>query len=157
MVYQLQRIQQLYCKIDTAWKFFSSPNNLSHITPKNMRFSLKTTLLDESIYEGMKIEYTISPLLRIPMRWTTRITEVNEKISFTDFQERGPYAYWNHIHEFFPNDKGVLMRDTVDYQLPLGFLGKIAYKVIVRKKLEHIFDYRYEVIEKIFNTKKSTK
>lgn len=151
MNYRLIRTQQLHCNIDTAWKFFSSPYNLSRITPKNMKFQVLTALPDERIYEGMIIDYKVSPLLGIPMRWRTRITQVNEGRSFTDVQEKGPYKRWNHFHEFIPNEQGVLVKDTVDYELPLGFLGQIAHKVMVRKKLQHIFDYRYQVLEDLFN------
>ncbi len=151
MSYRLNRTQQLHCDIDTAWKFFSSPYNLSRITPKEMKFLVLSDLPDEHIYEGMIIDYKVSPLLSIPMRWRTRITQVEEGKSFTDFQEKGPYRLWHHFHEFVPNDDGVLVIDTVDYELPLGFLGKIAHTVMVQKKLQHIFDYRYQVLAQLFN------
>lgn len=151
MAYQLHRTQQLYCDIDTAWKFFSSPHNLSRITPKDMQFRVLTNLPDESIHEGMIIDYKVSPILGIPMNWQTMITQVNEKKSFTDFQQKGPYKLWNHFHEFIPNEQGVLMKDTVDYDLPLGIIGVIAHTLMVRKKLGHIFDYRYRVLETLFN------
>ncbi|MNI12965.1 hypothetical protein D3C81_1326940 [compost metagenome] len=75
--------------------------------------------------------------------------------SFTDFQLKGPYAYWNHFHEFIPNEKGVLVKDRIDYELPLGILGTIVHGVFVKKKLEQIFDYRYQVLEKLFNQTKN--
>lgn len=42
------------------------------------------------------------------------------------------------------------MKDTIDYELPMGFLGEIAHSFFVKKKLEHIFDYRYGVLEKMW-------
>lgn len=153
MVHQLQRQQQLNCDIKTAWKFFSSANNLSEITPKDMNFVVRTQLSDDEIYEGMLIDYYVSPLLGIKLKWQTEITEVNFQKSFTDFQKKGPFKLWNHFHEFILNDKGVLMIDTVNYELPFGFLGEIAHSVMVKKKLEHIFDYRFKILEKTFNKK----
>ncbi|MBW3521660.1 MULTISPECIES: SRPBCC family protein [unclassified Chryseobacterium] len=151
MVHQLQRQQQLNCDIKTAWKFFSSANNLSEITPKDMNFVVRTQLSDDEIYEGMLIDYYVSPLLGIKLKWQTEITEVNFQKSFTDFQKKGPFKLWNHFHEFILNDKGVLMIDTVSYELPFGFLGEIAHSVMVKKKLEHIFDYRFKILEETFN------
>lgn len=153
MKYKLQTTQQLNCDLATAWSFFSSPNNLSRITPKEMNFLVLTDIKDKEIYEGMVIDYTVSPILNIPMKWKTKITEVNFQKNFTDFQEKGPYKFWNHRHEFFPNEEGVLMKDTVEYELPLGVLGEIAHKIFVRSKLEGIFDYRYKFLEKHFNNK----
>lgn len=153
MVHQLQRQQQLNCDIKTAWKFFSSANNLSEITPKDMNFVVRTQLSDDEIYEGMLIDYYVSPLLGIKLNWQTEITEVNFQKNFTDFQKKGPFKLWNHFHEFILNDKGVLMMDTISYELPFGFLGEIAHSVMVKKKLEHIFDYRFKILEETFNKK----
>lgn len=155
MIHQLQREQQLYCNLETAWKFFSSANNLSEITPKDMNFIVLTQLENDEIYEGMVIDYYVSPLLGIKMAWQTEITQVSFQKNFTDFQKKGPYKLWNHFHEFIPNEKGVLIRDTIDYELPMGFLGEIAHGLFVKKKLEHIFSYRHQVLEKRFNDTKT--
>lgn len=151
MKYQLYREQQLNCDLATAWSFFSDPQNLSKITPKEMGFVVLTKITDGSIYEGMEIDYTVSPLLGIPLKWKTRILKVEFQKSFTDFQAKGPYKLWNHFHEFIPNEKGVLMKDTVDYELSLGFLGTIAHIIFVKNKLKAIFNYRFQVLEKRFN------
>ncbi|MBW7674350.1 SRPBCC family protein [Chryseobacterium chendengshani] len=155
MVHQLKREQQLNCDIETAWKFFSSANNLSKITPKDMNFIVRTQLENDEIYKGMIIDYYVSPMLGIKMDWQTEITQVNHHQNFTDFQKKGPYKLWNHFHEFIPNEKGVLIKDTVDYELPMGFLGEIAHKIFVKSKLEHIFSYRYNILEEMFNSKKN--
>jgi len=154
MRYKLYREQQLTCDIYTAWDFFSSPINLAEITPKNMGFVVVSDSHGNEIVEDMIIEYLVSPILRIPLRWKTRITQVEKYVSFTDFQVKGPYKYWNHFHEFIPNESGVLMKDTVDYELPLGILGTIAHSIFVKRKLASIFNYRYRVLEELFNKTK---
>ncbi len=153
MIHQLKKEQQLNCNLDTAWKFFSSPHNLTRITPKEMNFKVLTDDKFETIYEGMVIDYTVSPLFGISMKWKTIISQVVDKVSFTDFQGKGPYKLWNHFHEFIPNKDGVLIKDTVDYELPFGFLGEMMHPIIVEKKLQHIFDYRFKVLEDMFNRK----
>ncbi|WP_316836732.1 SRPBCC family protein [Pedobacter nutrimenti] len=151
MMYTLKREQQLYCDITSAWSFFSSPHNLSRITPKEMGFVVLSNLTDSEIYKGMIIDYSVKPLLGIPLKWQTQITEVDYQKSFIDFQKKGPYKLWRHHHEFIPNQKGVLMIDTVEYELPFGFIGKIMHRLIAKKKLKNIFDYRNEVLEGLFN------
>ncbi|AYZ36764.1 hypothetical protein EGY07_14900 [Chryseobacterium indologenes] len=150
MKHILFREQQLNCDIETAWKFFSSANNLSEITPKDMGFTVLTEMENDEIDEGMLIDYYISPLFGIRMKWQTEITHVDFQKSFIDFQKKGPYKLWNHHHEFIPNEYGVLMRDTIEYELPVGFLGEIAHKLFVKKKLEYIFDYRFRILSKLF-------
>ncbi len=151
MIYTLSRQQQLNCDIERAWKFFSSANNLSAITPKDMNFIVLTKMNDDEIFEGMIIDYYVSPIFGIKMKWKTEIIQVDFQKSFTDFQKKGPYKLWHHHHEFEINDQGVFMKDFVKYELPFGFLGDIAHKIFVRKKIEHIFNYRYMVLEELFN------
>ncbi|TJZ63356.1 hypothetical protein FAZ15_03495 [Sphingobacterium olei] len=152
MKYQLHREQQLKTDIAAAWTFFSSPYNLSVLTPASMKFKVRSELDDESIFEGMLINYNVTPLLGIPMSWQTEITQVSPLHSFTDYQKKGPYKLWNHHHQFIENENGVLVIDTVDYELPFGILGDWVHGLLVKKKLDHIFDYRFEVLEKKFNT-----
>lgn len=151
MRYQLQKQQQLNCDLETAWSFFAAASNLSKITPKEMNFTVLNELQDEHIFEGMIIDYLVTPLLGIQMKWQTEITQVDFQKSFTDFQKKGPYKYWNHFHGFIPNEKGVLVKDSVDYELPYGFLGEMMHNLIVKNKLNKIFDYRYEILESKFN------
>lgn len=154
MIYTLTRTQQLFGDIDRIWEFFSSPRNLSGITPKDMAFVVLSDLPEGDIYEGLIIDYSVSPLLGIPLKWQTKIAQVDYKRSFTDIQQKGPYKLWRHRHEFLPNDQGVLMRDTVDYELPFGLIGTMAHGLIVKRKLENIFSYRYDVLENLFNQQK---
>jgi len=154
MVHRLYREQQINCDIDTAWKFFSAANNLSVITPPEMNFIVRTKLENDEIFEGMIIDYTVSPMMNIPMKWQTEITQVDLRKSFTDFQKQGPYKLWNHFHEFVENENGVLIKDTVTYELPMGFLGELAHSLFVKKKLEGIFGFRHQVLEVMFNKNK---
>ncbi|RZJ38224.1 MAG: hypothetical protein EOO18_03905 [Chryseobacterium sp.] len=154
MVHRLYREQQINCDIDTAWKFFSAANNLSVITPPEMNFIVRTKLENDEIFEGMIIDYTVSPLMNIPMKWQTEITQVDLRKSFTDFQKKGPYKLWNHFHEFVEKENGVLIKDTVTYELPMGFLGELAHSLFVKKKLEGIFGFRHQVLEVMFNKNK---
>lgn len=154
MKYILYREQQLKCDLNTAWDFFCSPLNLSKITPKDMKFNVLTKFEDEEIDTGMIIDYTVTPILGIPLKWTTLITQVDQGKGFTDFQKKGPYKLWNHHHEFIPNKDGVLMKDTVEYELPFYLIGDLAHKLFVKRKLTAIFDYRYKVLEELFNSNK---
>jgi hypothetical protein len=38
----------------------------------------------------------------------------------------------------------------VNYELPFGILGDWVHSLIVRKKIESIFAYRKQVLEKLF-------
>jgi ligand-binding SRPBCC domain-containing protein len=55
-----------------------------------------------------------------------------------------------HKHRFEPVAGGVVMRDRVEYELPFGALGRPAHRILVRRQLEEIFDFRRRAIEEIF-------
>ena len=152
-IFTLYREQELPIGIDEAWAFFSSPKNLDKITPPDMGFVIKSQLSEGGIFRGMKIQYIVRPLLGIPLKWITEISEVDAPFLFTDKQLKGPYALWEHTHYFSTIPGGVKMRDEVKYGLPLGWLGLLAHKLVVRKKLDDIFNYRRKVLDNFFAKK----
>lgn len=143
--------QFLPISIEKAWAFFSSPKNLSVITPPSLDFKILSDLEGEDIHEGMLIDYRVRPLLGIPVRWQTVISNVKENYSFTDEQLTGPYKVWKHTHTFTAQKDGILMTDEIQYKLPLGWLGTIVEKLIVRNKIKSIFEYRQNILNKIFS------
>jgi ligand-binding SRPBCC domain-containing protein len=151
-IYKFYSEQFLPVPIKSAWDFFSSPNNLAKITPPELDFKVITKLMSNEIYPGMEIDYIVKPVLGIPLKWKTLISDVKVNHQFTDHQLRGPYKSWDHTHTFIEKDGGVLMTDEVHYTLPLGFLGNLAHSIFVKQKIRNIFSYRKEVLEKIFKS-----
>ena len=132
--------QFLETDINTAWKFFSAAKNLLTITPPDMDFKILTQTGEQEIYEGMLIDYTVKPLFGIPVHWQTEIFFVEKNEVFGDRQLKGPYTLWEHKHSFLQKDNGILMKDEIKYQLPFGIIGRITHSILVRKKIEHIFN-----------------
>jgi ligand-binding SRPBCC domain-containing protein len=148
-MYQFKREQLVKTDMETCWKFFTSPANLQRITPSYMGFDVLTEVPD-TMYEGLMIAYRVRPLFGIPVEWITEITHVKENLFFVDEQRKGPYKIWHHEHHFSPTAEGILMTDIVTYELPFGILGKLVHPLLVKKKLEEIFDYRFKVVEEVF-------
>ena len=153
-VYSLKTIQLIPANINTAWDFFSNPANLQQITPNNLGFKIISKHHGEKMYAGQLIEYTVKPLLAIPLYWMTEITHVQDKKYFVDEQRYGPYRLWHHQHHFKEVSGGVEMMDIVHYKLPFWFVGDIANSLFVSKQLKTIFDYRKEKVEQLFGVYK---
>ncbi len=148
--YQFNAKQQISANLEDVWSFISSPANLKKITPDYMGFDILTEGLPDKMHPGMIIEYRVSPLLGIKTRWVTEITHVADGKYFVDEQRIGPYRIWHHQHHIEKNDRGVLMKDIVSYQPPMGFIGSLANSFFIEKKLREIFSYRKTAIEKVF-------
>ena len=133
---------------EDIWPFFGDANNLEDITPPFLAFRV----LGQStpvIGAGTLIDYRLK-LNGIPIAWQTRIDTWDPPRRFTDLQARGPYALWHHTHDFIPMGAGTLMRDTVRYRLPAGWLGALAGGSKVASDVERIFDYRSRKIDERF-------
>jgi ligand-binding SRPBCC domain-containing protein len=148
-MYQLKLKQVIPSDIQTCWDFFSSPKNLKTITPEYMGFEVLVDL-PEKMYSGLMIEYRVKPLLGIPLNWITEITHVDDLKFFVDEQRKGPYKIWHHEHHFREVPEGIEMTDIVSYELPLGLLGNMVHPILVKNKLQEIFDFRFKKVEEIF-------
>ena len=141
----LHREQHLPGTPEEVFPFFAEAGNLEAITPPWLGFEVVTTIPIE-MRAGTLIEYRLR-LHRLPISWLTRIEEWVPGERFVDVQLTGPYKLWHHTHGFRPHpDGGTVMTDTVRYALPLGPLGSLAHRVLVRRDLERIFDYRAQAV-----------
>lgn len=154
-IYQLIKKQYLPIDIDEAWKFISSPENLKVITPKYMGFNILSPV-EKYMYAGQIIEYTVKPIMGIPMKWVTEITHLQAPYYFVDEQRFGPYKFWHHKHFLSPKENGVEMIDHIHYSLPLGILGRLVNAFMVNNQLEEIFNYRRNKLTSLFSTHKAT-
>jgi uncharacterized protein (TIGR01777 family) len=65
---------------------------------------------------------------------------------FVDEQVRGPFRAWKHLHRFQPDASGCRVEDCVEYELPLGRLGRGVAGRRVRARLQRMFTYRHAVL-----------
>ena len=137
----LERTQIMPRPIAETFRFFSDARNLKRLTPKFLQFKFLSTP-PEVMHPGTAIDYQIR-LYGVPVHWRTRIEIVEAPKKFVDVQEKGPYALWRHSHFFKDVGGGVTeMRDRVEYAMPLGPLGEIAYHLFVARNLAQIFEFR---------------
>ena len=148
-IYRLHKKQNLPITVDEAWEFLSSPKNLKTITPDYMGFQILSGA-EKPMYPGQIIQYIVTPVLGIKTKWVTEITHVMDKKYFVDEQRYGPYALWHHKHFINPIEGGVEMEDIIDYKIPLGFLGRLAHPLLVKPKLDEIFEYRQKKLIELF-------
>jgi hypothetical protein len=136
-----------------VFAFFADAANLERITPRALRFKVKTPPPIE-MRAGAIIEYDLS-LLGVPFGWRTVIEAFEAPERFIDVQARGPYRLWRHTHEMHEVPGGTRIVDRVEYELPLGPLGELAHRLFVARQLRAIFDYRAQVIGELFGSRPS--
>jgi ligand-binding SRPBCC domain-containing protein len=112
---------------------------------------------DRPMFPGQIIQYLVSPVAGIKTKWVTEITHVKEGEYFVDEQRFGPYSLWHHKHFLKEIEGGVEMEDVIDYKLPFGILGQAFHPIIVRPKLEEIFEFRRKKLLELFGEFKEKK
>lgn len=147
----LTSVQPVAAGIEETFAFFADPANLQRLTPPQLDFTILTPLPID-MKAGTLIAYRLR-LMGVPFGWLTRIEDWQPGAGFTDVQLRGPYARWVHRHTFEPSAHGgTIVRDRVDYALPLAPLSDSAHRLFVRPQLGRIFGYRHAVIAKILGS-----
>jgi ligand-binding SRPBCC domain-containing protein len=144
-IHILERRQRVELPIDQAFAFYGDARNLERITPPWLGFQV-TTPAPIEMGVGMLIEYRLR-LHRVPVRWRTRITAWEPPRRFVDTQISGPYSLWEHTHTFEEDgSEATIIEDRVRYAIPFGPLGELADRLLVRRDLRRIFDYRRDAI-----------
>jgi ligand-binding SRPBCC domain-containing protein len=81
----------------------------------------------------------------ISVKWIAEHTRYEPPHMFEDVQIRGPFRSWRHLHLIEAHQKGATLRDEIDYEPPLGFVGRAFAPLLVESRLRRLFDYRHEV------------
>jgi ligand-binding SRPBCC domain-containing protein len=149
-VYYLSRTQYLPISQDVAWAFFSNPANLLQLSPSWMKMRDETVQPAKSIYPGMVQILHISQNGLPSSRWVSEITHIDAPNSFIDEQKQGTFAYWHHRHNLEPTAHGVMIHDAVYYAMPFGLLGRLIHFLVVRRRLEALFNYRADMLTEFF-------
>lgn len=81
----------------------------------------------------------------ITAQWVAEHTAYEPPRLFEDVQVKGPFRSWRHRHIIEAHAEGAVLRDEIDYEPPLGFLGRAVARLLVQRRLEKLFDYRHDV------------
>lgn len=127
---------------EAVFRFHESPDALLHLIPPWEKMTLVESA--GSLLPGSRV------VLRgrfglLPVEWVAIHTEYNPPHLFADWQESGPFAYWYHRHHILEDGHGgTLLKDEVEYAVPLGAIGRWLGGWLVRRKLEAMFAYRHK-------------
>lgn len=155
--------QWLPYPIERVFAFFADPENLPRLMPAWQKARIEEAVFAPppalppssapripGVAAGAGTRMTISfrpfPFSPVRVPWDAEITEFTWFEHFCDVQHRGPFAYWRHCHRLSPESRndtqGSLLRDVVEYELPLGALGDLANTLFVSRQMRSIFAYR---------------
>jgi ligand-binding SRPBCC domain-containing protein len=144
-IHLLEQELRLPRPLEEVFGFFAAAENLERITPRWLRFSIRSPL-PVKMEAGARIRYRLR-WRGLPLAWLSVITCWEPPHRFIDEQLSGPYRLWEHEHCFEWTGRETLVRDRVRYSMPGGAL---IHRFIVRPDLERVFAHRRERLKEIF-------
>jgi len=142
---------EIKCSVERAFDFHKDTNNLKLITPPGI--SVKILSIELPLKLGSEIDLNVTQFGLIRNKWHIKLTEFVENKLITDTQIKGPFALWKHKHIFEDKGETTLMTDEIEFKLPFGILGDIAYSVFVARLIRNQFEYRQKVTKKILESR----
>lgn len=83
----------------------------------------------------------------VTQHFTSRITRFDPPGHFRDEMQRGAFRSFVHDHFFSVENSRTLMVDALLFSAPLGILGRIAERLVLRRYLERLLRHRGLVIK----------
>jgi len=133
---------------DEAFRFLRNPQNLHKIMPKSMRLQIDWPS-DQLLVLGSRFRTRLVKA-GLPIKWDTEVTDFVPGHSFTDIQTNGPFRRWEHTHSIREVAGGTEITDRLEIEMPLGWLGRIAMALFVRRDMEQLFQYRTQRMTELF-------
>ena len=85
---------------------------------------------------------------------TSKISAFDKPNYFSDEMVKGVFKKFKHEHHFSDSQNGTLMTDFFYYESPLGFLGRIADKLFLKKYMTELLSHRNLIIKNFAESEK---
>jgi ligand-binding SRPBCC domain-containing protein len=128
---------------ERVFEFHELPDALARLTPPWERARVVSAAPDLCVGSRAIVETRLFGL--VPVRWVAEHTAYEPPRMFEDVQLSGPFKRWRHRHLFESHENGSLLRDEIEFEPPLGPLGRLAAPFLIEPRLRRLFDYRHEV------------
>ena len=77
------------------------------------------------------------------------ITEMDFPTYFVDEQLKGHFKSFKHQHIFQQKENQTIMTDILEYETPLGFIGRLFDIIILKNHLKKFIIYRNSILKKL--------
>jgi ligand-binding SRPBCC domain-containing protein len=131
--------------VEVVWRFHEREDILQQLTPPWQL--VKIIRREGGLLVGAESEFILSVGI-IPIRWLARHVEYEEYKLFVDRQITGPMQSWLHRHQFREENGQTRLTDSIEYELPTGWLAEFAVGWLVDGQLQEMFRYRHQVTKR---------
>lgn len=137
------------CTLEELFDFHLDSNNITKITPKNIKVELLDH--DTQTYEGKIVKIKITKFF-IPIYWKVKIEKLQKPDALVDIATKSPFKFWKHQHLFSRQGDLCELKDIIEFELPLGILGKL-FEPLIEFDIQNMFQYRHQKTKTILEKK----
>lgn len=141
---QFERESELPVSAETLYDWHMQEGAFERLVPPWQ----EVEILDrpERLEEGARLVMKMYVAGPVGVKWVAEHRDFVEGRQFVDVQVEGPFRTWRHTHRFEPLDEGrSLLRDSIEYELPMGEVGRLFGGWFARRQLDRMFEYRHRV------------
>jgi ligand-binding SRPBCC domain-containing protein len=139
---QFSYSSRIQAPVTTVWAFHERPDVLTLLTPPWQAVSVLRR--EGGLGVGAESEFRLF-LGPIPLPWLAHHTACDRYCEFIDEQVTGPFAYWQHRHQFVPEGDATRLTDAIAFSLPGGWVSDALGGWFVQAQLDRLFAYRHQV------------
>jgi ligand-binding SRPBCC domain-containing protein len=88
----------------------------------------------------------------VRQRLTARVIEFDSPHRFVDEMLEGAFQSMKHVHAFIENGQWTLMRDTLIWVTPFGWVGRAADKLFLERYMRHFLMKRNAKLKVVAET-----
>lgn len=140
---QFTHSSQVAASADETFAWHARPGAFQRLTPPWERVEVveqKGTIRDG---DRTTLRVKVGPLWQ---QWIAEHVDYIEGRQFCDRQVAGPFAEWEHLHQFTPEGSDYCrLVDRIEYKLPLSAVSHLIAGGSVERKLRRLFKYRHRV------------
>lgn len=142
---------ELPASMEQVFDYIVRPANLQAIAPPEMQFVFVEP--PEVIALGSRLTCKAQAYGMI-QTLTYEIIDLKEPHHFREKMVEGPLQLWLHdyIVEKHPTEQSVTLINRIEFEPPAGLLGFIVTADKIMDALEDGFDYRRDLLKKMFPT-----
>ncbi len=121
-----------------VFEYVSDIQNFPDLVPRDYKLELTAPPLE--MKKGAEYEFRLSRF-GVSHLWSIRVDEFEENVKYVERQILGLFNTWILTCELEDHsDDKTLLKNTLEYDLPLGLMGKIFDDVWLRKDLTRVFE-----------------
>lgn len=141
---RFRKVSRIQAPAERVFAFHQEPDALARLQPPWQETEVLELPASLEVGARARLRVRMAPLVWLDIEAVH--VAYDPPRMFADELVRGPFPHWHHEHRVEPVSEGVCdLVDAIEYQLPLGILGRIFGAPIARWQLERLFEFRHRV------------